>query len=257
MIPSLRLHAGRYEIRIAPVPAILALFFLALLLGAGFWQLGRAQDKRDLQVEQAYRSVKEPLVITPRLTDDARIERLRNRRAVATGHYRGDRQYLLDNRTHRQVAGYHVLTPLRLEDGRVHVLVNRGWVPTGPDRARLPDVAVSGDRLRETGTIVAPPSPGLSLGATGFDAPGWPRVIQQVDMARIAEQLGSPVLPFVLRLSPDSSHGYIREWQVRTGLSPERHVGYAVQWFALAAALVVLCAWVAVRPGVKEGARDA
>ncbi len=65
-------------------------------------------------------------------------------------------------------------------------------------------------------------------------------------------QLGAPLLPFVLRLSPHSEHGYVREWQTRTGLSPERHVGYAVQWFALAVALVVLCIWVAVRRAPED-----
>jgi cytochrome oxidase assembly protein ShyY1 len=76
--------------------------------------------------------------------------------------------------------------------------------------------------------------------------------VQQVDMSRMGEQLGSPLLPFVLRLSPDSEGGFTREWQARTGLTPERHTGYAVQWFALAAALVVLCIWVALRREVPE-----
>ena len=84
------------------------------------------------------------------------------------------------------------------------------------------------------------------VGATGYDDEGWPRVVQNVDLARIQEQLGSPLLPFVLRLSPDSEHGYLRDWRVRTGLTSERHMGYAVQWFAMAVVLAGLCVWVAV-----------
>ena len=241
--------------RVAPLPAVVALLMLVLLLSAGFWQLRRADEKRDIQVEQAYRGAKEPLSIAPELLAAARVERLRHRRAVATGRYRGERQYLLDNRTHDHVAGYHVLTPFRLEGSDVHVLVNRGWLPVGADRGRLPEVSIDGDRLRQAGTIVAPPATGLVLGPTGYDAPGWPRVVQQVDMARIGQQLGSPLMPFVLRLSPDSDRGYTREWRTRPGLTPERHVGYAVQWFALAAALVVLCAWVAVKRDPEDDAR--
>ena len=86
----------------------------------------------------------------------------------------------------------------------------------------------------------------------GYGGEGWPRVVQRVELDRIQEQLGKPLLPFVLRLSPASDHGYGRDWQIRTGLTPERHVGYAVQWFALAAALAGLCGWVAVKRAPEE-----
>lgn len=253
MIRSYRVPAGGYTIRVAVVPAIAALVMLALLVSAGFWQLRRADEKRAVLVEQAYRGAKARLELGPDMAGEKTVDQLRHRIAIASGHYRGDLQYLLDNRTHNQIAGYHVLTPLRLEDSDVHVLVNRGWLPVGRDRRRLPDVAIAGELLTAEGTIVGPPATGLALGPAGFDDPGWPKVVQQVDMARIGEQLGSPLLPFVLRLSPDTEGGYTREWQMRAGLTPERHTGYAVQWFALAAALVVLCVWVAVK---REGSES-
>lgn len=246
MIRTLRMPVGRYELRVAPVPALLAIVLLALLICAGFWQLHRADEKRELLVERAYRHDKEALIIVPALVADAPVQLLRHRRATATGAYRGDMQYLLDNRTHEGVAGYHVLTPLRLARSDVHVLVDRGWVPVGPDRRRLPDVVVPEEPVTAAGSIAEPPAAGLVLGPTGYDDPGWPRVVQQVEMARIREQIRSPLLPFVLRLSPESDYGYVREWTAQTGLTPERHLGYAVQWFALAAALVTLCLWVGV-----------
>jgi surfeit locus 1 family protein len=241
------MRVGAYRIRVAPLPAVIALIMLALLLWAGFWQLERAEEKRRVNVAQAYRGDKTPVDLRPDLLDSQETGRMTYRRASASGRYRWDRQYLLDNRTHRGVAGYHVLTPLRLEDGDVHVLVNRGWLPVGPDRGRLPDVTVSGQPLVVEGVIVAPPAAGLALGSSGYDDQGWPRVVQHVDLERIAAQLGESLLPFVVRLSPDSDHGYVREWRIRTGLSPERHVGYAFQWFAMAVALVALCLWVTVR----------
>ena len=246
-MPTLVMRVGAFQIRVARLPAIGALAMLALLLWAGFWQLDRAEEKRRTNVAQIYRGDKQPVLVEPGLHGSATLDRLAYRRAAASGRYRSERQYLLDNRTHRGVAGYHVLTPLRLQASDVHVLVNRGWVPVGPDRARLPAVEVSGRALAAEGLIVAPPATGLSLGSSGYEEGGWPRVVQHVDVQRIEEQLGGPLLPFVMRLSAESDHGYVREWEVRTGLSPERHVGYAVQWFALAAALVALCAWVAVR----------
>jgi surfeit locus 1 family protein len=241
------LRVGAYEVRVAALPAVAVLLMLALLVSAGLWQLRRAEAKRAIIVEQAYRSEKQPLSLEPDLLDPASLERLRHRQASATGHYREDKQYLLDNRTHKHAAGYHVLTPFQLQGNDVHVLVNRGWLPVGPDRQRLPDVSVSEQSLTLHGVIVAPPGPGLDLGPSGYDDRAWPRVVQRVDLSRIQQQLGSPLLPFVVRLSPDSDYGYERDWRLNTGLTPERHVGYAVQWFALAVALLALSLWAAVK----------
>ncbi len=252
MIHAQGLRFGAYRIHVTPLPAIVASTMLAVLLAAGFWQLDRAEEKRRLAVEQAYRGAKTSLVLESDAHAAAPLEQLRHRRASASGHYLSDKQYLLDNRTHQHVAGYHVLTAMRLQGGDVHVLVNRGWLPVGRDRGQLPDLAVSEQLLTEAGLIVAPPAWGLVLGSSGYDDDGWPRVVQHVDLARIEEQLGTDLLPFVLRLSPDSAHGYAREWQIRTGLSPERHVGYAVQWFALAVALVVLCMWASVQRAPED-----
>ena len=250
------LRVGRYRVGIAWLPAVVALALLALMLWAGFWQLGRSEDKRRIIVEESYRRAKPPLVLDAALPAGTDLALLRNRRAVAFGSYLSDRQYLLDNRTHRGVAGYHVLTPMRLERGDAYLLVNRGWLAVGPDRNRLPDVAVSAGALSAQGLIVAPPGSGLALGPSGYATGTWPRVVQRIDAARIEAELGAPLLPFVLRLSPESEHGYVREWQQRTGLSPERHLGYAVQWFAMAAALAALCVIVSVRRAPEDRSED-
>jgi len=241
------LRIGRYRVRIAWLPALAALAVMALMLWAGFWQLDRAAEKRRIIIEETYRGSKPPVALAREVQPDAQLGPLRHRRARARGRYFSDRQYLLDNRTHQGVAGYHVLTPLRLEGTDVLVLVNRGWVPVGPDRARLPDVAVTGDSVSELGLIVAPPGSGLALGPAGYADRSWPRVIQRTDLARMQVQLGAPLLPLVLRLSPASEHGYVREWHNRAGLTPDRHLGYAVQWFAMAAALAGLCLFVSLQ----------
>ena len=148
------LRIGAYVLRVAPLPAVAALLMLALLVSAGFWQLRRAEVKRAIVVEQADRGDKEPLILEPGVAATASLEGLRHRRVSAAGHYRNDIQYLLDNRTHNQVAGYHVLTPFRLQGSDAHLLVNRGWLPVGPDRGRLPDVIVAEQAvLEQSGTF--------------------------------------------------------------------------------------------------------
>ena len=105
----------------------------------------------------------------------------------------------------------------------------------------------------QEGLIVAPPASGLALGASGYDGEGWPRVVQRVDLVRIREQLKRPLLPFVLRLSPASDHGYERDWRVRTGLTPAgASPGLCRAVVRLAVALVGLCVWVAVKRVQEE-----
>jgi cytochrome oxidase assembly protein ShyY1 len=61
----------------------------------------------------------------------------------------------------------------------------------------------------------------------------------------------------VLRLDPEMRIGYARNLDVLGGsLPPEQHRGYAVQWFGMAAGLLVVTLVVARRkrkPGQAEG----
>jgi len=50
----------------------------------------------------------------------------------------------------------------------------------------------------------------------------------------------------VVLLDADEPDGYVRNWVV-TGLTPMRHLAYAVQWFGLALTLAVICGVLALR----------
>ena len=41
-------------------------------------------------------------------------------------------------------------------------------------------------------------------------------------------------------LDASQAEGFERNWQARTNFGPQRHIGYAVQWFAFAFAAVVI-----------------
>jgi len=217
------------------VPAIGTVIGVALLIALGTWQLGRADDKRALERTFAERAADAPIGLPSGRIDP---EGLRYRRIQVTGRFDAARQFLLDNRTRRGVAGYHVLTPLRLEGDSRAILVNRGWVPGGPRRDVLPAIDASGERVVLEGLASLPTGDPFLLGPAGYEgASGWPRVVQSVDLERMEALLGYSLMPVVLRLAPESRHGFVREWRPYVGFGPERHQAYAVQWFALAAAL--------------------
>ncbi|MFM7067591.1 MAG: SURF1 family protein [Gammaproteobacteria bacterium] len=232
------------------VPTLAMLPLLALLLWLGFWQWGRAAEKQALLDGWADRTAAQPVALPPPADADQRYLRV-----TAAGHYLTGRQILLDNQTRAGRAGYRVLTPFRTADGTV-VMVDRGWVPLpGNAREQLPDVTVA-------------PSPRVVVGRlegfrrAGLDAPvqplvpvpdGQPRVMNYPDAASVAAAVGAPVYPAVLRLDPGAPEGFLLDEGPAIEFGPERHRGYAVQWWALALTLVLLWGWTAWKPAAAAG----
>lgn len=226
---------GDFTFKPALVPSLITLAVLILLLLLGFWQLQRASQKRVL-LERFATQFDLPYV--PVDSIDSADPATRYRRVTAQGRYDKERQILLDNQIQAGQPGYHVFTPLRLSGKPQAILVNRGWLPLGVSRQQLPDIAVSDAEVTVRGRLSQPANPGLRLAEP---AAGWPRVVQYLDYGRMAAELGYSLMPAVILLDPDLAGGYRRDWQPRfEGFGPEVHRGYAVQWFALAATLVVI-----------------
>ena len=68
----------------------------------------------------------------------------------------------------------------------------------------------------------------------------WPAVVQVIDVKLLSQQLGYPLVDFQIELDQADGHGFIRAWQEPVAMTPEKHIGYAVQWFLLALTLTVL-----------------
>lgn len=230
------MRLGSMHFRPGRWPTIITLVVFGILLSLGFWQLDRADQKRALLAEyQAGATTTALLKLDANLRS---VEGLQFQSASVTGRFDGAHQFLLDNRTHKGIAGYEVLTPLKLAGAQTGVLVNRGWIPIGAGREQLPTAPVDDNRRTVIGRIKGVSLKGFSLGAEQPRS-GWPYRILRVDPARLAGELGYPLLPLVLLLDPGEPDGYVREWHPLT-FGPERNVGYAVQWFSLAATLMII-----------------
>lgn len=220
------------------------LLALACALGLarmGWWQLDRAQAKQAL-LDGIESAVHAPLVDLAELEAGASDPRFRAVRV--TGEFRSDRQVLLDNQLRDGQPGVRVYVPLQRADDQPALLVDRGWL-AWPDRAQAPPRASlpSGPQQLQ-GILLDPPGAGMQLGAPATTQ--WPLLLTRIDLADIERRLGLPLLDFVLedRQAP-------RAQSIRAQmLPPERHRGYAAQWFGLAlTVLIIYCvlAWRAVR----------
>jgi surfeit locus 1 family protein len=139
----------------------------------------------------------------------------------------------LDNRIRGGRAGYEVVTPLRLAGSNVHVLVNRGWIEAGRTRDALPDVRTPAGEVRVEGEALERLPRILALG----DAKG--KVRQTLDIEAYAAETGLRLEPRVIEQHSDTRDGLARDWPPRAA-GAEKHEGYALQWYSLAALAVIL-----------------
>jgi cytochrome oxidase assembly protein ShyY1 len=231
------LHAGKRRFAPPAWAVVLTGLALAAFASLGTWQLGRAREKRAL-TEAFERGGQETADASGRgFAELTRYQRVRLR-----GSYDPSHQMLLDNMpsaTGRP--GYRVLTPLERADDRGWVLVDRGWVPLGATRQQLPDVAVGSAEREVSGVLDSLPEPGLRVGpAAAPGAAGWPRVLLFPTERDVESVLGRDVESRILLLDADAPDGYERQWRPSLGFGPERHLGYAIQWFAFAVVAMVL-----------------
>ena len=216
------------------LPALLLAGFFVWL---GLWQLDRAAQKRAIlqQIDSAG-----ALALDAVSADSANYSTVQGR-----GSYM-PYALLLDNQVLAGRQGVHVLSPLLLEDNRL-LLVNRGWLPMAVDRRELPAVKTPQQPVTISGRLAPLPDVGLRLGAQPpLDLQQWPQLITYVDaqllqrgFRKLVDNASLELLPQVLKLDAEVEHGFAgRDWQL-INFGPKKHLAYALQWFTLAATVLV------------------
>jgi surfeit locus 1 family protein len=241
---SLRIANREFAPR--PWAVLLAAAALALFISLGSWQLGRGRDKQALV--DTFQQGSQSVVDLDRGVEFDAVPRYQH--VQATGRYDAARQILIDNMPSQfGKPGFRVLTPLQRDgSGRV-LLVDRGWVPLGATRETLPSVQVATEARTVTGRLDALPAPGVRVGEAGVAGDTqWPRVLNFPRQSDIEAVLGTPVESRILLLDPAAPDGYERVWRPAMRFGPERHLGYAVQWFAFALATLVIFIALSLRP---------
>lgn len=210
-------------------------------IGLGQWQVDRAQEK--IELEAAFASAGTLQV----LPEDANIREFT--RFELRGTLDAGKHILLDNQVWRGRAGVHVLTPFREAQSGRWLLVNRGWLPLGQDRSQLPKVSAPEGQIRFAGQARPYPVGGVRLGEPEqLQKDEWPQLVTYPDHEKFSNALGLPLSRWLLYMDPESAHGFEgRDWKV-TRMGPDKHRGYALQWFALATTAGI--AWIVL--GVKR-----
>ena len=158
-----------------------------------------------------------------------------------TGKQDNDHLFLLDNKTFQGKVGYELLLPFITDSGLL-VFINLGWREQQGGRGKIGEIALKDERYQFTGSVYVPPGEQLVLGDELYDE-GWPKLMQTVDVEMMRTLAAYPaqtqVFPYTVRAGEEIFAQASAYWPV-VNVDPQRHRGYAIQWFAMAAALLVL-----------------
>jgi surfeit locus 1 family protein len=212
--------------------SLFTVVLLPVMVGLGFWQLQRADEKSTIQQSLEQQQALPPIDL---MQADA-TENATFRRVSFSGRPDSQHIWLVENQVYQGKVGFHLLVPVVLEDGR-NILVNAGWVPGGirrgeiPPLPQLPESGVFSGQLRTV-------SQNHFLRGELVDA-GWPKRILQVDIPVMEKSLVKSLLPWVVQLDAASPMAQTVYWPA-INMSADKHIAYAVQWFLMAFVLTIL-----------------
>jgi surfeit locus 1 family protein len=215
-------------------PTLFSVPAFIMLIGLGTWQVQRLHWKQDLIDKLQSRSV--AAAVAPP-ADGTPLEDFEYRHVRVVGTFRHDHEFFLVNRSLNGNPGLHVLTPLVPAAGGDAIIVDRGWVPfehSNPkDRA---GGQVTGP-VTVDGIVRLQKAPGYFIPANEPAKNAW----FYVDTAAMAATAGIPLRAgyYILAGKSDLPGGYPVAHQWRLDIRND-HLQYAITWYSLALALLVI-----------------
>lgn len=210
---------------------------IAITGSLGNWQLNRAAQKIAMQAAMDAPSAERVVQVSTLLAAKDPLA-LEHEYASLRGQWLADQTIYLDNRQMHDKVGFFAITPLKLEGSDAVILVQRGWVQRNfEERTKVPAIQTPAGTVTVEGRIAPTPGKLFELGT-----PSQTAIRQNLDLDQFRAQSHLQVLPVLLQQTGAASEGLLREWPA-INLGVEKHYGYALQWFGMAAVLALLYLW--------------
>ncbi len=216
-------------------PTVFSLPMLLICLALGAWQVERLFWKEDL-IAQRQAAVAAAPAAVPKTLAEARDMEFHH--VSDEGVFLNDKEIFLGATSEAGGLGYQVLTPLLEPAGRV-VFVNRGYIPSElRDPAKRAAGQIAGT-VRVQGLLRLPSTgrPNWFLPDNRPDLNYW----FWVDLSAMsaADKLDR-VAPFYIDADTTPNPGGWPKGGVTRLTLPNNHLQYAITWFSLAVALLVI-----------------
>lgn len=246
---SFEYKVGQYQLTINIWFLIIFLLVQTGLNELGFWQLSRAHEKQARLEKLANNNL--PIIESLNSIEQNFIDNFGTVELQVELSKRIN--LLIENKIQNGKLGYHVLNLVEdIKSGRF-VLVNRGWIAGKANRSDLPLVKLPPNDWSITAKVYQINKQILSSAAE-LENHGKVLRLPVMDvhmLSLLEERFGVTIEPYLLRLDKDVSNVFDIDW-AWISMSPDKHLGYALQWFGLSLAFLIISLFVLIKKRNKE-----
>ena len=219
---------------------IFAIIFVPITISLGMWQIERANEKKLIIANYDKLLVSTPVVLQ-------KNQMLDNWQPIETIGTYEDTIVYEDNAINNGKAGFKVYHLFRNDDG-TFIFVHRGFIERNLIKNNLPEVEIPAEKKLIYGTTLFKQNNTFVKNIEESDS----RIIQEFNTSLLIERY--PMLkdkylhPFLFNLDIRDVDKY-QPIEKPVNMTASKHIGYAIQWFGLCAALIILTIYAFRRKG--------
>ena len=210
---------------------IFAIIFVPITISLGFWQLDRAEEKREIIANYDDLLTSEPINLNVKTI-------YKNWQPITTiGRFK-DIVIFEDNAILSGRAGFKIYHLFENGDGS-YVFVHRGFIERNMVKNNLPLINTPKGKQSLEGSVLIKEDNSFVQDIEESDA----RIIQEFNIERLINKF--PILkdrylhPFLFNLDIRDNKKFLAI-EKPVNMAASKHIGYAIQWFGLCIALIIL-----------------
>ena len=219
---------------------IFAIIFVPITISLGVWQIERANEKKLIIANYDKLLVSAPIALQ-------KNQMLNNWQPIETTGTYEDTIVYEDNAINNGKAGFKVYHLFRNDDG-TFIFIHRGFIERNLIKNNLPEVEIPTEKKSIYGTTLFKQNNTFVKNIEESDS----RIIQEFNTSLLIERY--PMLkdkylhPFLFNLDIRDVNKY-QPIEKPVNMTASKHIGYAIQWFGLCAALIILTIYAFRRKG--------
>ena len=219
---------------------IFAIIFVPITISLGIWQIERANEKKLIIANYDKLLVSAPIALQ-------KNQMLNNWQPIETTGTYEDIIVYEDNAINNGKAGFKVYHLFRNDDG-TFIFIHRGFIERNLIKNNLPEVDIPTQKKSIFGTTLFKQNNTFVKNIEESDS----RIIQEFNASLLIDKY--PMLkdkylhPFLFNLDIRDVNKY-QPIEKPVNMTASKHIGYAIQWFGLCAALIILTIYAYRRKG--------
>ena len=219
---------------------IFAIIFVPITISLGIWQIERANEKKLIIANYDKLLVSAPIALQ-------KNQMLNNWQPIETTGTYEDTIVYEDNAINNGKAGFKVYHLFRNDDG-TFIFIHRGFIERNLIKNNLPEVEIPTEKKSIYGTTLFKQNNTFVKNIEESDS----RIIQEFNPSLLIDKY--PMLkdkylhPFLFNLDIRDVNKY-QPIEKPVNMTASKHIGYAIQWFGLCAALIILTIYAYRRKG--------